>query len=232
MRKVIALALTASALTLATPASSASLILPDGKAVSLEVDSPLTFTVDLFATQGDQPQGAAARIVFNYLGTTSFNRYDFTFSADNTSTAPSPLARLVSFGFDAENPTSITEVSPFTAATNTNGNFNGLGQVDVCFYSGPNCNGNGGAGVGISDTPFTGAFSLNYTSGVTPPLVLENFRARWQSTGSAGTGSASGAGMMSAVPEPTTWAMMLVGFGTVGYSMRRRKAANKILQLA
>jgi hypothetical protein len=26
----------------------------------------------------------------------------------------------------------------------------------------------------------------------------------------------------SAVPEPTTWAMMLVGFGAVGYSMRRK----------
>jgi hypothetical protein len=34
----------------------------------------------------------------------------------------------------------------------------------------------------------------------------------------------------SAVPEPTTWAMMLVGFGAVGYSMRKR-ASNK-LQLA
>lgn len=29
----------------------------------------------------------------------------------------------------------------------------------------------------------------------------------------------------SAVPEPATWAMMLMGFGAVGYSMRRRNAA-------
>lgn len=27
----------------------------------------------------------------------------------------------------------------------------------------------------------------------------------------------------SAVPEPTTWAMMLAGFGTVGFAMRRRR---------
>jgi hypothetical protein len=31
-------------------------------------------------------------------------------------------------------------------------------------------------------------------------------------------------GVASAVPEPTTWAMMLVGFGAVGYSMRKRPA--------
>jgi hypothetical protein len=29
---------------------------------------------------------------------------------------------------------------------------------------------------------------------------------------------------VGAVPEPATWAMMLLGFGAVGYSMRRRKA--------
>jgi hypothetical protein len=34
----------------------------------------------------------------------------------------------------------------------------------------------------------------------------------------------------SAIPEPTTWAMMLVGFGAVGYSMRKR--TNRKLQLA
>jgi hypothetical protein len=31
-------------------------------------------------------------------------------------------------------------------------------------------------------------------------------------------------GGISAVPEPTSWAMMLIGFGAVGYSMGGRKA--------
>lgn len=35
-----------------------------------------------------------------------------------------------------------------------------------------------------------------------------------------------------AVPEPSTWAMMLFGFGAVGFSMRRAKRRNEILKLA
>jgi hypothetical protein len=32
-------------------------------------------------------------------------------------------------------------------------------------------------------------------------------------------------GVLSAVPEPSTWAMLLIGFGAIGAGMRRRKAA-------
>lgn len=33
------------------------------------------------------------------------------------------------------------------------------------------------------------------------------------------------AGATAAVPEPATWAMLLIGFGAVGFSMRRRRHA-------
>jgi outer membrane lipase/esterase len=39
-------------------------------------------------------------------------------------------------------------------------------------------------------------------------------------------------GLSSAVPEPTTWAMMLVGFGAVGHSMRRRRVGYRRFQSA
>lgn len=38
--------------------------------------------------------------------------------------------------------------------------------------------------------------------------------------------------VLGAVPEPTTWAMMLMGFAGVGYSMRRRRRATWIRQAA
>lgn len=38
--------------------------------------------------------------------------------------------------------------------------------------------------------------------------------------------------MAAAVPEPGTWALMLVGFGAVGVSMRRRRSEREIAQMA
>ena len=35
-----------------------------------------------------------------------------------------------------------------------------------------------------------------------------------------------------AVPEPATWALMLLGFGAAGYSIRRRRATRSALQVA
>jgi hypothetical protein len=39
-------------------------------------------------------------------------------------------------------------------------------------------------------------------------------------------------GQTAAVPEPATWALMLIGFGAVGFSMRRRRAGSFLPQAA
>ena len=41
-----------------------------------------------------------------------------------------------------------------------------------------------------------------------------------------------GAGAVAAVPEPTTWAMMLMGFGAMGFALRRRKRVASLTQMA
>jgi hypothetical protein len=39
-------------------------------------------------------------------------------------------------------------------------------------------------------------------------------------------------GITAAVPEPATWAMMLLGFGGIGMAMRRRGSSQKLMQIA
>ena len=54
-------------------------------------------------------------------------------------------------------------------------------------------------------------------------LYLGDFWVRYQGlTGLGQVGSASG-GDTPPVPEPSTWAMMLFGFGALGFAMRRRR---------
>ena len=38
-------------------------------------------------------------------------------------------------------------------------------------------------------------------------------------------------GVLSLVPEPSTWMMMLLGFGAIGFAMRRSRAPRNVLQL-
>lgn len=54
----------------------------------------------------------------------------------------------------------------------------------------------------------------------------------WQTAGRQGLSHIAFFGVRSAVPEPGTWALMLLGFGGVGVSMRRRRAKSVIPHLA
>jgi hypothetical protein len=87
-------------------------------------------------------------------------------------------------------------------------------------------------GTGASN-PYTGtlSFRIHDTGGITvgsfiqstlPPGSMQSLFAAdiFTSTGQTGT-----VGVTTAIPEPETYAMMLVGFGLLGFVARRRKQA-------
>ncbi len=79
---------------------------------------------------------------------------------------------------------------------------------------------------------FTGVVSKDFSfsfSGASPtfdaPLASSSNSMNFSGTG---TFASDPAPLIGGVPEPTSWAMMLGGFGLLGLSLRTRKAANSV----
>ena len=99
------------------------------------------------------------------------------------------------------------------------------GILNISFvYSGPTLNNPpaGGQGVSVELGTFQVFSTLNQGA------QLLNFASRAiKNNGDSAGSTVSNVGFTSgpgAVPEPSVWAMLLVGFGAIGYSARRRNA--------
>lgn len=88
---------------------------------------------------------------------------------------------------------------------------------------------------GLPGGPFGSTFTniqfqardLIGTGGIANGLPLNRFATSFFGGFGGSNTSARVYGDLSidgAVPEPATWALMILGFGAVGYAMRRRKA--------
>lgn len=185
-----------------------------------------TFTVDFTG----QVNGVPAPQLGATLGMTltgisaDLKSYTFNYTLSNDSTV---AARLRSFGFNVIGGTvkGASASGPFSR-TGLGDNFpEGVGKLSVCFRMNSNGNCTGGKDGLLAGQSGSGTLTLALAAPANS-LSLDDFTVRYQSINPAVNGATSGVGIgtvQAAVPEPTTWAMLLIGFAGVGGLLRRRK---------
>lgn len=102
--------------------------------------------------------------------------------------------------------------------TNVSGTYNGVtASRSVQFFNSTNY---GGFNVGFVGQ---GTGPVLYTGSTADPVFnLGTFQLQPFGFGVKGGYTVTIAAVAAAVPEPATWAMMILGFGLVGYAVRRR----------
>jgi hypothetical protein len=238
----IALCATA-ALAFAAPATAAS-VLYGGTTYS--TGTPLNIN---FSGQTSSALGSLTLTLTGTQAGSTAGETDYLFSwslanpISNSTSALNPFANISGFGFNVTNATvdiATSGVTTTSGSTVTNA-INGVGSgqissginVNFCGTSGPTCSGGANGGPTPGHT-FGGNLVLELTSN---PLTVDLASPvlRFQNTGPTGNGSDTGLPVPGAVPEPATWAMMLLGFGAIGLTMRRRRVAggqNLMMQVA
>jgi hypothetical protein len=233
MKFALKTALAGLALASAVP-TSAAIVSYNG--TSYNPGDVITIFFDGF-TNGSTVPGLTSTLSLTFNSVNAAGDYIFTYALTNTSNgALQPLSEVTAFGFNTNpNPdvanSSITSTALLADDQLTNiasGSISNGTSVEICGTGGPNCAGGGSSGPDLGETS-GGQFILAFIGGDPGTVTLSNATVRYQSTGLTGSGSAIGT--PTAVPEAATWAMMLFGFGAVGYSLRRRRRTT-ITQLA
>jgi hypothetical protein len=230
LRRTFAATALFAAIAAATPAMAATIPFnPDGSAtISSGTNVGDTFTVNFNGSEGGVIPGVTSSLTLTFAGV-SGNNYLFDYLLTNTSSSPATSSSVTAFGFDIDPNTLL-------ASSNVSGAFTVVssGQVsqgynlEMCFKNGQNNNCAGGTNGITMGNSGSGQISLGFSS-LPDSATLSNYLVRYQQVNGSGSGVGTPVG---GVPEPSTWAMMLLGFGAIGTSMRRKRKPNTLPQLA
>jgi hypothetical protein len=229
--KILACAAAAAVLMIATsaPASAAVTLFFDN------VGAPENYTVNYdgyVGTPAGVLSGLSAQMLFGLNSVSADKKtWTFNYSLDNTSTAPVTSSRISIFAFDVSRVlgSGSSATGLFNGGVGSGNVPNAGDDVDICFRAGGGgggCSGGGGGGVDIPDAAATGTFTLKFGSAIND-LTLSNLQVRYQTLASTANAATSASGkatsIVGVVPEPSSWALMILGFGAVGAMIRRRK---------
>ena len=196
---------------------------------STTIGDSVTISFDGHTPNNPSVSGLTADLTLVFQGM-SGNNYLFDYLLVNTSSSPIDASRVTVFGFADVDPNVSLVGSSVTGGYTTisSGNFPGGANLEICAKNGQNnnCAGSqGGPGVGTS---VSGDLTIAFTSSFSQ-IILSGLAIRWQGIYSTQLGIRDGSAIGSptqpppVVPEPATWAMMLLGFGGIGYVLRRRR---------
>ena len=175
--------------------------------------------------------GLTAKLTLSFVSITSNmiggNTFNFGYTLDNNASASVTASRISRFGFDV-NPdvTSASSTGVYDFADMGGNQPNNVGTVEVCFKDTSNAGCTGGPGGLTLGQSGSGTLSLAFNSNQTA-ITLSNFFTRYQSLDARGIEGGSASGQVttpsSPVPEPAAWMLMLVGFGAIGFAMRKKR---------
>jgi hypothetical protein len=231
LRSVLTAAALAASLSIAGPAAAAIITNPDNSTtISSGTAAGSSFTLNFNGVEsGSVIPGLTSNLTLTFQGV-SGSSYLFDYLLNNTSSAPVTSSTVTGFGFDVD-PNANQGTSSVT------GTFGVVGSgaiasnsLEICFKNGQtnNCSGSpGNTGVGFGSSG-SGSVSLGFDS-LPGSITLSNALVRYQAID--GSGSAVG-NAVPAVPEPSTWALMLVGFFGIGAAVRRPRERLRLAQIA
>ena len=189
-----------------------------------------SYTINFTGMNGEVPTAAPelqAVLDLTFLTRSDNGRvFTFSYTIDNNSTVDS---RLSGIAFNAaENVSGGSATGLFTRVKTGQTYPVGVGKTDFCLTNnnGNSCAGGGNSGIAAGASG-SGNFTVTLAQGA-DQLTIEEFFVRFQSINPALNGSTSGIGIEAAVPEPSAWLMMILGFAAVGGMMRQRKQSVKV----